>query len=208
MLAGNGTRPGDRQKTCCLRPLVLHATSCCIVPSRFSRFSIFVLFAVKLPRSANAQQCRTRASGLKVAAVVSAPSAPVESRKPAATGGVRARIFSISQGFSSSSVTHLACLLIPHRFIYAVQVKHAMTLTEKILAKHSDNTRLQPGANIWTNVDKLLTHDVCGPGTFGIFEKEFGAGAQVWDPEKVIIIPDHYIFTSDPRANRNVDILR
>ncbi len=32
--------------------------------------------------------------------------------------------------------------------------------------------------------------------------------AQVWDPEKVIIIPDHYIFTSDPRANRNVDILR
>ena len=31
---------------------------------------------------------------------------------------------------------------------------------------------------------------------------------QVWDPEGVIIIPDHYIFTSDPRANRNVDILR
>ncbi len=31
---------------------------------------------------------------------------------------------------------------------------------------------------------------------------------QVWDPEKVVIIPDHYIFTSDPRANRNVDILR
>ena len=24
----------------------------------------------------------------------------------------------------------------------------------------------------------------------------------------MIIIPDHYIFTSDPRANRNVDILR
>lgn len=31
---------------------------------------------------------------------------------------------------------------------------------------------------------------------------------QVWDRERVIIIPDHYIFTSDPRANRNVDILR
>ena len=89
-----------------------------------------------------------------------------------------------------------------------VQVKHAMTLTEKILAKHSGNSRVQPGANIWTEVDKLLTHDVCGPGTFGIFEKEFGKDAQVWDPEKVIIIPDHYIFTADPRANRNVDILR
>ena len=34
------------------------------------------------------------------------------------------------------------------------------------------------------------------------------ARTQVWDPEGVIIIPDHYIFTSDPRANRNVDILR
>jgi hypothetical protein len=31
---------------------------------------------------------------------------------------------------------------------------------------------------------------------------------QVWDRERVIIIPDHYIFTSDPRANRNVDLLR
>lgn len=87
-------------------------------------------------------------------------------------------------------------------------VKNPMTMTEKILAKHSDNTTVVPGQNIWTKVDKLLTHDVCGPGTFGIFQKEFGENAQVWDKEGVIIIPDHYIFTSDPRANRNVDILR
>ncbi|KAL4550816.1 hypothetical protein Ndes2526B_g08914 [Nannochloris sp. 'desiccata'] len=87
-------------------------------------------------------------------------------------------------------------------------VKHAMTMTEKILAKHSDNAGVVPGQNIWTKVDKLMTHDVCGPGTFGIFQKEFGENAQVWDNEKVVIIPDHYIFTSDPRANRNVDILR
>ncbi len=30
----------------------------------------------------------------------------------------------------------------------------------------------------------------------------------VWDREKVVLIPDHYIFTADERANRNVDILR
>lgn len=81
-------------------------------------------------------------------------------------------------------------------------------MTEKILARHSNNTSVSPGENIWTEVDKLLTHDVCGPGTFGIFQKEFGENADVWDNEKVVIIPDHYIFTSDPRANRNVDILR
>jgi len=33
-------------------------------------------------------------------------------------------------------------------------------------------------------------------------------GEQVWDREKVVLIPDHYIFTADERANRNVDILR
>lgn len=130
-----------------------------------------------------------------------------------------------------------------------------MTMTEKILAQHSDKPSVMPGDNVWTKVDKLMTHDVCGPGTFGIFQKEFGEDAQVgcmqadscrascsrgrpctcpsplpavahsmhvarlvamlpphpwqvWDPERVVIIPDHYIFTSDPRANRNVDILR
>lgn len=31
---------------------------------------------------------------------------------------------------------------------------------------------------------------------------------KVWDREKIVIIPDHYIFTSDERANRNVDVLR
>lgn len=83
-----------------------------------------------------------------------------------------------------------------------------MTATEKILAKKSNNASVRPGDNIWVNVDKLMTHDVCGPGTFGIFQKEFGENAQVWDRERVVIIPDHYIFTSDARANRNVDILR
>jgi 3-isopropylmalate/(R)-2-methylmalate dehydratase large subunit len=87
-------------------------------------------------------------------------------------------------------------------------VKSPMTMTEKILANHSDNAAVVPGQNIWTRVDKLMTHDVCGPGTFGIFQKEFGENAQVWDNERVVLIPDHYIFTADPRANRNVDILR
>lgn len=59
------------------------------------------------------------------------------------------------------------------------QVKKAQTTTEKILAKHSNNASVVPGNNVWTSVDKLLTHDVCGPGTFGIFQKEFGENAQV-----------------------------
>ncbi|MFZ4557948.1 MAG: 3-isopropylmalate dehydratase large subunit, partial [Pseudanabaena sp.] len=83
-----------------------------------------------------------------------------------------------------------------------------MTLTEKILAKASGKSHVSPGENIWVNADLLMTHDVCGPGTIGIFKKEFGSDAKVWDKEKIVLIPDHYIFTKDARANRNVDILR
>lgn len=83
-----------------------------------------------------------------------------------------------------------------------------MTITEKILAKHAGETKVEPGENVWVDVDVLMTHDVCGPPTFTIFKREFGENARVWDRNKVVIIPDHYIFTSDKYANRNVEILR
>jgi 3-isopropylmalate/(R)-2-methylmalate dehydratase large subunit len=84
----------------------------------------------------------------------------------------------------------------------------AQTMTEKILARAAGQDHVAPGDNIWVNVDVLMTHDVCGPGTFGIFKQHFGKDAKVWDREKVVIIPDHYIFTADAMANRNVDVLR
>src|SRR5215204_1608166 len=84
----------------------------------------------------------------------------------------------------------------------------SMTLTEKILARASGKTQVQAGDNVWVNADILMTHDVCGPGTIGVFKREFGKSARVWDRTRVVIIPDHYIFTADSRSNRNVDILR
>src|SRR5271157_5106698 len=83
-----------------------------------------------------------------------------------------------------------------------------MTLTEKILARAAGKKKVKAGDNIWVQTDILMTHDVCGPGTIGVFKREFGAQAKVWDRNKVVIIPDHYIFTADSRSNRNVDILR
>jgi len=83
-----------------------------------------------------------------------------------------------------------------------------MTLTEKILARAAGKPRVEAGDNIWVNADVLMTHDVCGPGTIGVFKREFGKTAKVWDKQKIVIIPDHYIFTADSKSNRNVDILR
>ena len=83
-----------------------------------------------------------------------------------------------------------------------------LTITEKILAKASGKKGIIPGESIWVNVDVLMTHDVCGPPTIAIWKKEFAEKAKVWDKNKLVIFPDHYIFTSNVHANRNVDILR
>jgi len=83
-----------------------------------------------------------------------------------------------------------------------------MTITEKILASHAGKTDVTPGDNVWCGVDVLMTHDVCGPGTIGIFKEQFGKDARVWDNTRIPIIPDHYVFTADENAHRNIQILR
>ncbi|MDP6657240.1 MAG: 3-isopropylmalate dehydratase, partial [Nitrospinaceae bacterium] len=62
-----------------------------------------------------------------------------------------------------------------------------MTITEKILAAHAGKDKVQPGENVWVDVDVLMTHDVCGPGTIGIFKEQFGNNAKVFDREKIVI---------------------
>ncbi|MHC4563509.1 MAG: 3-isopropylmalate dehydratase large subunit [Planctomycetota bacterium] len=83
-----------------------------------------------------------------------------------------------------------------------------MTLTEKLLARAAGKDVVHPGQTVLANVDVLMTHDVCGPGTIGVFHREFGNDARVWDPDRVVIIPDHYVFTADDKAARNIDTLR
>lgn len=83
-----------------------------------------------------------------------------------------------------------------------------MTITEKILAKSAGKNKVTPGETVWLNVDVLMTHDVCGPPTIGIWKSQFGKDAKIWDKEKLVIFPDHYIFTENKHANRNIEILR
>ena len=74
-----------------------------------------------------------------------------------------------------------------------------MTITEKILAKSAGKTFVEPGQNIWLNVDVLMTHDVCGPPTIEIWKREFGAAAKIWDKNKLVIFP---IIISSPKTRR------
>ena len=83
-----------------------------------------------------------------------------------------------------------------------------MTITEKILAAHAGQRQVAPGENVWCDVDVLMSNDVIAPQMIGVFEEHFGADGKVWDTDRVVMIPDHYIFTADPKAHRNIDIMR
>jgi hypothetical protein len=84
----------------------------------------------------------------------------------------------------------------------------SQTITEKILAKAAHKKAVHPGDNIWVDVNVLMTHDVCGPGMISVFHKKFGKDAKVWDPERIVIIPDHYVYTQDQQAHKNLDTIR
>ncbi|MFQ5406646.1 MAG: aconitase/3-isopropylmalate dehydratase large subunit family protein, partial [Candidatus Micrarchaeia archaeon] len=86
--------------------------------------------------------------------------------------------------------------------------KVSMSITEKILAKASGKERVFPRDYEWVNADILMTHDPCTPGTIGVFKKEFGENAKVWNTEGHVMVPDHFVYTTDANANRNLEIMR
>jgi len=63
-----------------------------------------------------------------------------------------------------------------------------MTLTEKILARAAGKKSVKAGENVWVQADILMTHDVCGPGTIGIFHERFGrkTNTMLWVQAEII----------------------
>ncbi len=54
-----------------------------------------------------------------------------------------------------------------------------MNITEKILARASGRERLSPDDVVFVNVDKVMLHDVSGPGVIKVFEKLKNQGINV-----------------------------
>ena len=46
-----------------------------------------------------------------------------------------------------------------------------MNITEKILARASSKDNVEPGDVQFANIDKIMLHDVSGPGVIKTFEK-------------------------------------
>lgn len=69
-----------------------------------------------------------------------------------------------------------------------------MTLTEKILARHSHRETVHPGDLIICEVDLVLANDITAPPAIKEFEK---IGRPVFDAEKIALIPDHFTPNKD-----------
>ncbi|WP_075182853.1 aconitase/3-isopropylmalate dehydratase large subunit family protein [Pantoea sp. 1.19] len=82
------------------------------------------------------------------------------------------------------------------------------TLTQKILARASGRDVVHDGEMLWVNIDCLMSHDPCLPGVASVFHQQFGAQARVWDPERVVLIPDHFVWSADAQANENIRVMR
>jgi len=82
-----------------------------------------------------------------------------------------------------------------------------MTITEKILSNSSNNSKVSPDDIIFANVDKVMIHDVSGPGVIKVFkelEKKGKSIGKIWNPDKVWISEDHFVPASDKISADNV----
>ncbi|MFZ5915386.1 MAG: 3-isopropylmalate dehydratase large subunit [Chloroflexota bacterium] len=74
----------------------------------------------------------------------------------------------------------------------------SMTLAEKILAAHAGLDQVHPGQFIQVNVDMVLSNDITAPIAIREFEK-LGV-SRVFDPEKVVMVADHFAPNKDIKS--------
>jgi len=81
-----------------------------------------------------------------------------------------------------------------------------MTITEKILAKHSGKDSVKPGELINADIDLIMCHDVTTTPAIDMLEKK--SMDKVFDPEKVVVTPDHFVPNKDIKSAEMVARIR
>src|SRR5437867_5259488 len=82
-----------------------------------------------------------------------------------------------------------------------------MNITEKIIARASARRSVTPGDVVFADVDKLMVHDVSGPGVIKVFEEWAKKGIEldkVWNPDRVWIAEDHFVPSADRISAENI----
>ncbi len=81
-----------------------------------------------------------------------------------------------------------------------------MTLTEKILARHTGKAWVEPGELILASVDFALGNDVTAP--IAIESVRRLEVKEVFDREKIALVPDHFAPNKDIRSAEQVKLMR
>jgi 3-isopropylmalate/(R)-2-methylmalate dehydratase large subunit len=85
-------------------------------------------------------------------------------------------------------------------------MSHPMTITEKILAAHAGLETVTPGDLIKVRVDLALANDVTAPLAIRVFN-EIGR-KKVFDPDKVVLVADHFVPNKDIPSAQQVKLMR
>ena len=82
-----------------------------------------------------------------------------------------------------------------------------MNITEKILARASGKNTVSPDDVVFAKVDKVMIHDVSGPGVIKVFDKLNNQGidtSQLHDASKVWVAEDHFVPTAEKISAENI----
>ena len=86
-----------------------------------------------------------------------------------------------------------------------------MNITEKILARASGKDKLEPGDVVFANVDKVMLHEVSGPGVIKTFEKLEKDGIvkvdKLFDPSMIWVAEDHFVPSAEKISAENISKL-
>ena len=80
------------------------------------------------------------------------------------------------------------------------------TLAQKLIAKAAGVSHVKVGEVVTCDVDLAMFHDSSGPRRLKPMLDELGA--TLWDPNKVVLVLDHYVPAQDADAQRIVQITR
>jgi len=81
-----------------------------------------------------------------------------------------------------------------------------MTITEKILAAHTDLDYLEPGQLIHATCDLMLGNDITAPIAIQEFRK-LGIN-RVWDKTRIALVPDHFTPNKDIQSAQQAKLMR
>jgi len=81
-----------------------------------------------------------------------------------------------------------------------------MTITEKILAAHAGLEEVRPGQLIQARVDRVLGNDITAPLAIREFKK-LGLD-RVFDPEAIVLVPDHFTPNKDIASAEQARVVR